>query len=306
MLSGQSNLEVMSPEAITAFYSADPLRYITPSFLNPITGWLASLIPGRFSGGVEGTIFLGYTPIIIAIMFLIYRWKKRITVKIFPSIGFWITTIAIFSLLSLGPYLKIAERIMYIPLPYLWLYNLSSYWGHFRVPARFSLIVMLGLAVLVGIAIDTFLKHNQQRQGLWIILICSLVILEFIPAPYPIMDLTIPSAYDLIKEDKSSASVMDIPWGINSGYGNKGQFQSEFVYYGTYHGKKIATGSLSRAPNSYFDFYSNNNPPDLTTDTVVIHKNYLLPESIGMYESYLEKAGFIQIFEDQTEIVYSK
>lgn len=306
ILSDQSNLEVMSPEAITAFYSADPLRYITPSFLNPITGWVASLIPGRFSGGVEGTIFLGYTPLIIATLFLIYKWKKRITVKVFPSIGFWITTIGIFSLLSLGPYLKIAERIMYIPLPYLWLYNLSLYWGHFRVPARFSLMVMLGLAVLVGIAIDTFLKHNQQRQRLWIILICSLVILEFIPAPYPIMDLTIPPAYGLIKEDENSTSVMDIPWGINSGYGNKGRFQSEFIYYGTYHNKKITTGSVSRLPDSYFDFYTDDQLPALTTDIVVIHKNYLTDQSISNYMSYFQKAGLTKIFEDETEIVYGK
>lgn len=306
ILSGQAISEVMSPEAITAFYSADLLRYVTPSFLNPIFGWMASLIPGRFSGGVEGTIFLGYTPIIIAVAFLIYRWKRKIVVNVFPSIGFWIATISIFGLLSLGPYLKIAERIIHIPLPYLWMYNLSSYWGHFRVPARFSLMIMLGLAVLVGIAINMFLKNNYQRQKLWIILICFLVILEFIPAPYPIMDLTVPPAYDLIEKDTNSTSVMDVPWGVNSGFGNKGQFQPEFIYYGTYHNKKITTGSISRIPDSYFDYYSNDQLPILTTDTVVIHKNYLLKQNIHEYMSYLQKAGFAKVFEDKTEVIYGK
>jgi hypothetical protein len=107
---------IMTIEQISAYYSADPLRYFTPSFLNPILGRLASVIPGRFSGGVEGTIFLGYTPMIIVVVFLIHRFRNKLKDIFFPSVWFWIITIISFGLLSLGPYLKVAERITAIPL----------------------------------------------------------------------------------------------------------------------------------------------------------------------------------------------
>ncbi len=311
-------INVMSLEQITAFYSADVVRYFTPSFLNPIFGWIASIIPGRFSGGVEGTIFLGYLPILTVLGLIIYRIKNKVKERFLFGTGFWVILGLVFGILSLGPYLKIAERIIYISLPYAWIYKILPLWGNFRVPARFSLMVILAIAVLVGIALSYLLikiRINSFRKIL-IWTFCAVIILEFIPAPYPNMDLSIPPAYKQIAEDSESESLLEIPWGINSGYWDEGKFQSRFMFYQTYHDKKVAIGSVARAGTEYFEFFpedkmpftlTNNNSNfgiDWKTDLVLIHKDYLTKSDLQNYYRYFIKLGFNKTFEDNSEILF--
>jgi len=317
--------DVMSLKQIAAFYSADLLRYFVPSFLNPILGWIASLVPGRFSGGVEGTIFAGYTILILIIGFLIYKLRHKLKILVLPSVWFWVVLVLAFGILSLGPYLKIAEQIIFIPLPYAWIYKLIPLWGNFRVPARFSLMVILGLAVLVGIALSYILARIKEYhiKRLTICFIVLLIMIEFIPSPYPLIDLSIPPVYEYVKNDKVSESLLEIPWGINSGYWDEGKFISKFMYFATYHNKKLAIGSVSRIPYSYYEFYPENQLPfalpskcnsvscdesdfinHWATDLVVIHKNYLSPQDIAGYIRYFENNHFIKVFEDDIGILY--
>lgn len=311
-LAGQHG-PVMTLEQITAFYSADPLRYLTPSFLNPILGGLASLVPGRFSGGVEGTIYLGAVPLIIVVIFLFYKFKNKVYGAIFPSVWFWISTIIVFGLLSLGPYLKIAERIIHIPLPYLWIYNISEYWANFRVPARFSLMVIFALAILVGVALSYLWPKlkSLRAQRVLILTVASLIILEFIPAPYPTMDLSTPPVYQVIAQDSKSDSLLDIPWGINSGYWDAGSFQSRFMYWATRHGKKVAIGSLARVPYEVFEFYPETKPPFMVPltdpwqpDLVLLHKNYFAQDNIQSYSDLIAANGYVKAYEDTTHVLY--
>lgn len=313
--------DVMSLEQIVAFYSADLLRYFIPSFLNPILGWLASVVPGRFSGGVEGTIFVGYTTLILIVGFLIYKLWHKLKNPIFPSVWFWVVLVAVAGILSLGPYLKIAERVIFIPLPYAWIYELMPLWGNFRVPARFSLMVMLGLAVLAGIALSYILTRIKKIyiKRIVICLIILLVTIEFIPAPYPLMDLSIPPVYEYIKNDEISESLLEIPWGINSGYWDEGKFISKFAYFGTYHNKKLAIGSISRAKSEYFEFFPEDkmpfavNSPEISDfgyqwscDWVVIHKNYLSQSDLEGFIQYFDNLGFTKTYEDSLNIAYRK
>lgn len=311
---GNYDQSLMSAEQITAFYSADFIRYFTPSFLNPFLGKLASLVPGRFSGGVENTLFLGYIPLLLMFWLVVLGLRKKLVLSLPLGINFWGMTALVFILLAAGPYFKIAERITHIPLPYLWLYKIVPEIGNFRVPARFSIMAMLALTVLAGIAINYLLISIRRPifRRLAFYILATLILIEFIPAPYPIMDLTIPPVYQTIKENPEIKSLLDIPWGINSGYWDKGNFQSRFIYYATYHGKKIAEGSVSRIPKSYFDFYGANEPTagsyakKWDTDAVIIHKNYLTSATINKYEKYLSRLGFKKIFEDASEITYQK
>lgn len=312
----------MSLEQITAFYGADPLRYFTPSFLNPIFGWLASEIPGRFSGGVEGTIFLGYLPVLTVLGFMVYKIRNKIKEQFLFGTGFWIVLGLIFGILSLGPYLKIAERIIYISLPYAWIYQIIPLWDNFRVPARFSLMVVLAVAVLVGIALTHLLAkiRTDRFKKILIWIFCGIIILEFMPAPYPIMDLSIPVVYQQIKSDQNINSLLEIPWGINSGYWDEGRFESRFMFYQTYHNKKVAIGSVSRAKTEYFEFFPEDQIPfalpknslresnfgtKWKTDSVLIHKNYLTQLDLENYSKYFTKLGFNKIYEDNLNIAFS-
>ena len=114
-----------------------------------------------------------------------------------------------------------------------------------------------------------------------------------------------------------------MPWGINSGYWDKGKFISLFAYYGTYHQKKLAIGSVSRTPRSVFDFYkdeqlpladaesavginpaTNDFPIKWSTDWVVIHKKYLTADAVSVYERYLKQSGYLLKYSDDNNLGY--
>lgn len=314
-----------SPEVLTAkaidYYSADLARYFVPSQLQPWWGSLAAKIPGPYAGGVEGTIFLGWIPLLIGLLFLIGLLLRKVKISFTPGPWFWLSLGAVFGVLSFGPHLKILDHVTGISLPYLWLYDGWEDWGNWRVPARFAVMVMFCLAILVGMAIASW--NRRYRWLAWVVL--TLILLEFLPIPYPLIDLSIPPVYKIIKEDKVATSVLDLPWGINSGYWDKGKFISLFAYYSTYHQKKLAIGSVSRIPRSAFDFYkddqlpladatlpvsadpaANDFPSKWSTDWVVIHKNYLAADAVTIYESYLKRSGYVLKYSDDNSLGYRR
>ena len=132
------------------------------------------------------------------------------------------------------------------------------------------------------------------------------------------MDLSIPPVYTQIAEDNESESILEIPWGINSGYWDEGKFQSRFMFYQTYHNKKMAIGSVSRARTEYFEFFPEDMMPftstninsnfgkDWSSDLVVIHKNYLTKLDLENYSNYFKQLGFSKTFEDASEILFKK
>src|SRR3989344_8676815 len=319
----KENSAVGSPEVLSAqaidFYSADLARYFVPSQLHPWWGSLAAKIPGPFAGGVENTIFLSWSAPLIGLIFLISLICRRVKLNFSVSPWFWVVLGAVFGILSFGPHLKGLDHVTGISLPYLWLYSWWEGWGSWRVPARFSVMVMFCLAILIGMAISRLPQRRRWLGGAAGVLI----LIEFLPIPYPLIDLSIPPVYQTIKNDAKASSVLDISWGINSGYWDKGKFISLFAYYGTYHQKKLAIGSVSRTQRSTFDFYSddqlpladansansfnllsNDFPTKWKTDWVVIHKKYLTNNSVTIYEQYLKGVGYVLQYSDDNNLGY--
>ncbi|MDQ3248901.1 MAG: hypothetical protein M3Q45_06780, partial [Chloroflexota bacterium] len=244
--------------------SSDLLGWFTPTVLHPIFGadlvsslrqvQLRALIPdGRGLRDIN-TVFLGWTSLALALLgALIYRRTVRI----------WLWTSILFGLFTLGPFLQINGRYRFdldgieatFPLPYALLHYLPIIKAN-RAPNRNSVLLMLGLAVLVGYAVNYVLRTTHDRlpnrrvvQPALALLLASLILFEHLALPVPLSDARIPPVYAQIAVDPSPVSVLQIPLGWRNSFGTWGPEQTQLQYFQSAHGKPMLGGNISRAPD---------------------------------------------------------
>jgi len=136
--------------------------------LPPLQG-LTLILPGVFGGNTinpdyqgisanfhETYVYIGILPLLFALL----SWR---TAR-YAEVGFWWLVVLISGLLAFGGYTFFYELVQFLPG-----FNL------FRVPARWLLMVNLGLALLAGWGFDTFLKRPAKSQlllkvmmGVWL------------------------------------------------------------------------------------------------------------------------------------------
>jgi len=136
----------------------------------------------------EGSIFLGFVPLSLAIVAWRYRKhavghrlgaERRI---ITPSdlVLLYGIVIVVGYVFTLGPEFKIGEASV-APLPYLLLMRLPGVSG-MRVTARFILLAVVGTAVLGGYAL-TILSKRATKLTYWVVvsLVIGMLFIELIP-----------------------------------------------------------------------------------------------------------------------------
>ena len=311
-------------------YSADLLGYFVPHDFHPIFKSLVYPITSNFTGhGVEYTVFVGYTVIVLSILCLI---------KIKPKdVKFWLLSALFFAILSLGPILQINGivsfsvdgHILYIPLPYAVLMDIPLF-SMLRAPSRWAIMVMLSLCVLAGYGMSYILQkavNNQQKNNykshVLFILVCCIILFEFLSAPYGMSSAEIPAFYRHIASDDEDYTILDVPL-INN---------AEAMYYQTHHGKKMIGGYVSRTPDDAINFLKstplfsnilNFYPPDediiiqnqndidtsianyLNIKYIILHKGYLNAEQMDIASDLIQKTikKEPQVYEDNYIIVY--
>ncbi|MGB6823386.1 MAG: hypothetical protein WBE21_15015, partial [Candidatus Acidiferrales bacterium] len=191
LLANRADVPAPRTTAHVIQYSADALGFLIPSWNNVLLGNFAHGLDARiFVAGFEGTVYAGPTLLLFAILGI---WKGRAR---HPR---WTLRAAIaailFYLLSLGPEIRILGRLTGIPGPAALLY-------HFRfarfisVPARFDVIVLLGLAILsaIGLAwcLDNLQKHWLKRA--LVFAASALLVFESITVPFPKSSIVDPVA----------------------------------------------------------------------------------------------------------------
>ena len=253
--------------------SVDLLGFFKPTVLHPLWGGdlvaeLRRVQERALEQGVTGlrdvnTVFLGWTTAALALLgFIRYRRQVRI----------WAWTALIFGLFSLGPFLQINGRYRFdldgveatFPLPFALLHYLPIIKAN-RAPNRNSVLLMLGLAVLVGYALAWLLQTRRGQEAValarrpqtWLAgLLLSLLLLEHLALPAPLSDARVPAVYDQIAADPRPVSVMHLPLGWRDSFGVFGPEQTLLQYYQHIHGKPMIGGNVSRAPDfkmAYFE-----------------------------------------------------
>lgn len=262
--------------------STDLLGWFTPTVLHPV--WGSDLVTelrrvqerALAETGIGfrdiNTVFLGWVSVALALIGLIvYRRQVRI----------WLWTTLIFGIFTLGPFLQLNGRYRFdldgieatFPLPFVILHYLPIIKAN-RAPNRNSVLLMLGLAVLVGYGVYWVLgnwvikkiRDDRRSQSptspipqlltlsLSIVLTAA-ILFEHLALPAPLSDARIPAIYTQIAADPRPVSLLQLPLGWRNSFGTWGPEQTQLQYFQTGHGKPMLGGNISRAPDFKMDYF---------------------------------------------------
>ena len=244
-------------------FSADLLGYLVPTRLHPWLGeWVAGL---PFPNDKGQHIFIGYSAMALAAAGTVHLWRRQRWQGLF-----WPMTTFVFWLLTLGPLVRIAGQNTPIPGPFA-LVSLLPFFNGNRYPSRYSVLLMLGVAVLAGYGMReirdwrlgrTRVSPNLQSPISHLLLAALLLILflfEHLSLPLPLNDFRIPAIYRTIAAEPGDFAVLELPTGWRNGARVMGRSDVLIMmeqWYQTSHGKRLLGGNTSRNPAYKFQYFT--------------------------------------------------
>src|SRR5688572_3044310 len=190
-------------------------------------------LPARY---IEGLVSVP----LVAIVTLCLAWRAGWV----PS-RWWAGLTALFGLLALGPFIHIAGMNMYAPGPWAFLRYVPIL-GLPRSPSRFSVVLMLGVAILFATALVALTRHYPARRRVIVTTVGALLLFELLPAPRPIYSAAVPRIYQHVKAEPGDVRLLELPVGARDGTSSVGNFTARSQFYQTFHEKALVGGYLSR------------------------------------------------------------
>jgi len=160
--------------------------------------------------------------------------------------------------LSLGTQLHFFGHVMNINLPYNYFYEYIPGFKSMRAPVRWGVMVTFSLSILAGYGLNKLINHKSNAKRFTIFLLCILLILLesiYVPLGYGTAPLgkNIPEVYNWLSNETSDFAIVELPMiyvdQIQSGidlYKN-----TKYMYYSTYHWKKLVNGYSGFTPENY-------------------------------------------------------
>jgi hypothetical protein len=256
--------------------STDLLGFFTPTKLHPLWGgdWvreLRAVVEGTARFSDVNTVFVGYVTLLLAI-FALFKYRQDLKV--------WGVAALTSALLSLGPLLQIngqylfdldgllAEAKVTFPMPFALLHYLPIANAN-RAPNRFSVIMTLSLAVMVGYATFWILNRVPSKSFLrfacyaWLLAILSF---EHLSIPLPLTDARIPEICYQIGAEPEHFAILQLPMGWRNSFGTLGSERTQAQYYQAAHHKPIISGNISRNPPFKLEYFRQISPFKSITD----------------------------------------
>jgi hypothetical protein len=268
----------------SAKLSAVPIDYIS---VLP-TSWLGDI--GLPVNTNEHPLYPTMTVLVLGIISIFLVDKKNR--KGIIAFGF-VTLIALF--LSFGPFASIPKDSIHsqrVNLPYYYLYKVFPPLQSIRVPARFSIFVILGLSVLSSYSLSKILTH-PRHSGIGILLtLLFLTEIWQIHTPAVTVPLwnEVPPAYHFINTQPDDSIIVELPVQLESNgltmddqlmrsYDALGEqdtyaLESYRTYFSAFHRKRMLNGYSGFFPNVYHEH-------------VTILSNFPSQQSVDL----LQKAG---------------
>ena len=238
----------------------------------PLTASLRAKTTSR-GGETERTLFVGLMPILLGIAGAVYLFIRGKGAQRF-DVRFYVTLIVASFLMCLGSTLYLfGHSHPGVPMPYRLFYNFFPGFKVMRVPARFIILVLLGLAVLSGFAVKAMLSWlSERRRGNRVlpvvvtVLILALLVVDLMSINLPMRPMPsrdkFPEVYTWLKDQSGQAPTAEIPLAnYNPRTFSAGlQYEPTWAereglrtYYSTLHWKKIFNGYSGFLPTSYYD-----------------------------------------------------
>lgn len=196
------------------------------------------------------TVFVEYTAslsLIALCVIAIAAWRAGYR----PRKG-WIAIAVGFALLALGPFVIVGGVNTYIPGPWALLRYLPGF-GLARMPSRFAIVALLGVAVLFAGALAAIGSRWPQRRRHIGAVVGVLLLIELWPVPRPLYSAAVSSLYDRIAADPRPVRVLVLPFGVRDGVWETGNFRPRTQFNQTRHGKALIGGYLSRISEGRVD-----------------------------------------------------
>jgi hypothetical protein len=157
----------------------------------------------------------------------------------------WAAFALVFGALALGPFVHVAGVNTQLPGPWAFLRYVPVI-GLARTPGRFTVMLMLALAVLFGCALYWLGRRWPARRRALLVAVGALLVFELLPAPRPLYSAAIPSIYRHVAAAPADIRVLELPFGVRDGTTSAGNFTARSQYFQTAHGKRLIGGYLSR------------------------------------------------------------
>ncbi len=240
--------------------SADVMDYFLTSPHNVLYGKLSQPYQENRNWG-EHSLFPGFLVVVLSLTGL-SRLSKRSSsgpssIKFYTGgriQNFYVILALCAFVLSLGPKLHFFGKIIDLHLPYYYFYKYLPGFDSMRVPSRINIVVMLSLSVLAGYGLHKLLNDKSSTLKIFITLLFTIVIIfesyvPFVVAVTPVGD-DIPDVYKWLSNESGDFAIVELPTGnINA---NSLYYDTIYMYYSTYHWKKIVNGYSGFFPPKYF------------------------------------------------------
>jgi len=216
----------------------DLASLVMPNPNHPLASpWFRDWLARQDGGFVENVAALTLTvPVLLALT--LWRRPGRLP-------RYWLAFTATAASFALGPFVHFAGINTYVPTPWS-LLRYVPVLGDARAPARFMVLVMLGLALLTGLALRAWGERHPSRRAGLLALTAFLIGVELWPIPRPLYAARTPAIYARIAADPRDVRVLELPFGIRDGLSSHGDFNASSQFYQASHGKPLIGGYLSR------------------------------------------------------------
>jgi hypothetical protein len=134
---------------------------------------------------------------------------------------------------------------------YPWLHELISPYRGLRVPARFSILVGLSLAVLAAYGAARIFERWPLRRSALMVGILALAMVDV----WPVLEIrplwrSAPAVYSVIHE-RSPSVLADFPTGLS----DRGEILGfRYMYFSTFHWQRIMDGASGFQPPSWYEY----------------------------------------------------
>ena len=223
----------------TARYVADLAAYVRPG---PAQTVLGPRIGRAFDRDLtDTTVFPGYVLLGAGIAVLACGRARR-------GLGFWILLGACAFVLSLGPSLRVGGRDLGWPLPFAVLPHVPVL-QHLRAPSRFSILVVLALAVLLAAGWTAWLARVRRPSARLLLTaaVAAVMVAEYLAVPVPLFQAGASDVFARVAREPGDFTVVEVP-GID-------QAPGRIMYDQTIHGKRIFIGTAARVPVEKTSYY---------------------------------------------------
>lgn len=260
-------------------YFADPINLFRPSKFHMLWGHLNWLY--KDTSIANGNAFLGFTFFAVILIFILVLITKKIKFEnkkiVFIFLGMFFITLS----MSFGPHLHFWGFNTQLPMPHIFISKLWEQINNLRVTMRWLIPATFFSAGVFGFLLKYIFDNISKTKSiiLFSFIYAGLVLdVLFFPKQMSYVNKNLSPIFNIIAQDKSPGSVLEMPLSVTSGYFTLGEPARISLLHQTVHQKPIIGGHLSRLPQEtkleyekepiikYLLLYKQNNPDKTDLD----------------------------------------